>query len=81
MPYARLQSVRVVQGPIQRRLRLATVYADTAGGLTPAAADRDLDEAWALAAELATRARLARGRRRWPNERRRAPSARGAPAV
>jgi putative membrane protein len=61
VPYARIQSVRVVQGPLQRRLRLATVYADTAGHLTPAAADRDLDEAWALAAELATRARAARG--------------------
>jgi putative membrane protein len=61
VPYARIQSVRVVQGPLQRRLRLATVYADTAGQLTPAAADRDVDEAWALAAELATRARAARG--------------------
>ena len=61
VPYARIQSVRVVQGPLQRRLRLATVYADTAGHLTPAAADRDLDEAWALAAELAIRARAARG--------------------
>jgi putative membrane protein len=60
VPYARIQSVRVVQGPLQRRLRLATVYADTAGQLTPAAADRDLDEAWALAAELAARARAAR---------------------
>ena len=60
VPYARLQSVRVVQGPIQRRLRLATVYADTAGGRSGAARDRDLDEAWALAEQLATRARLAR---------------------
>jgi putative membrane protein len=62
VPYARLQSVRVVQGPIQRRLRLATVYADTAGGRSGAARDRDLGEAWALAHELAERARLARGR-------------------
>ena len=61
VPYARLQSVRVVQGPIQRRLRLATVYADTAGGRSGAAHDRDLNEAWALAHELAERARLARG--------------------
>jgi putative membrane protein len=60
VPYARMQSVRVVQGPIQRRLRLATVYADTAGGRSGAARDRDLDEAWALAEQLATRARLAR---------------------
>jgi putative membrane protein len=60
VPYARLQSVRVVQGPIQRRLRLATVYADTAGGRSGAARDRDVTEAWALAHELAERARLAR---------------------
>jgi putative membrane protein len=60
VPYARMQSVRVVQGPIQRWLRLATVYADTAGGRSGAARDRDLGEAWALAEQLATRARLAR---------------------
>ncbi len=60
VPYARIQSVRVVQGPLQRRLRLATVHADTAGSLAAAAHDRDVDEAWALAAELTRRARLAR---------------------
>ncbi|WP_433539267.1 PH domain-containing protein [Micromonospora sp. CA-249363] len=60
VPYARIQSVRVVQGPVQRRLRLATVYADTAGGSGAAAQDRDLFEAWSLAAELTTRARTAR---------------------
>ncbi|GAA3764854.1 PH domain-containing protein [Plantactinospora mayteni] len=60
VPYARIQSVRVVQGPLQRRLRLATVYADTAGGPGAAARDRDLYEAWALAAELTARARAAR---------------------
>ena len=61
VPYARLQSVRVVQGPVQRWLRLATVYADTAGGRSGQARDRDLAEAWALAQELAVRARRARG--------------------
>jgi putative membrane protein len=61
VPYARLQSVRVVQGPLQRRLGLATVYADTARGRSGQAKDRDLAEAWALAAELAQRARHARG--------------------
>ena len=61
VPYARLQSVRVVQGPIQRMLNLATVYADTAGGRSGSAKDRDLAEAWWLAAELAVRARRARG--------------------
>ncbi|MFG1606244.1 PH domain-containing protein [Actinoplanes sp. NPDC049265] len=60
VPYARLQSVRVVQGPIQRRLGLATVYADTAGGRAGVAHDRDLSEAWALADELSRRAREAR---------------------
>lgn len=60
VPYARIQSVRVVQGPLQRWLRLATVHADTAGGTGAAAQDRDLGEAWALAAELSARARSAR---------------------
>jgi putative membrane protein len=60
VPYARLQSVRVVQGPIQRLFRLATVVADTAGGRSGQAHDRDVHEAWALADQLATRARLAR---------------------
>ncbi|GAA4600259.1 putative membrane protein [Actinoplanes octamycinicus] len=60
LPYARMQSVRVVQGPLQRMLGLATVYADAAGGRSGAARDRDLAEAWALADELARRARLAR---------------------
>lgn len=60
VPYARLQSVRVVQGPLQRRLGLATVHADTAGGLRAAAHDRDLAEAWTLAAQLTARAAAAR---------------------
>ena len=61
VPYARLQSVRVVQGPVQRLLRLATVYADTAGGRSAAARDRDVDDAWFLADQLSRRARQARG--------------------
>jgi putative membrane protein len=60
VPYARIQSVRVVQGPVQRLLALATVYADTAGGRSGAARDVDLRRAWALAAELSDRARWAR---------------------
>ncbi|MFF0371517.1 MULTISPECIES: PH domain-containing protein [unclassified Micromonospora] len=60
VPYARIQSVRVVQGPAQRRLGLATVHADTAGGSGAAAQDRDLAEAWGLAAELTARAHAAR---------------------
>ena len=60
VPYARLQSVRVVQGPVQRRLRLASVYADTAGGRSGVAEDRDITEAWWLAEQLSIRARQAR---------------------
>lgn len=60
VPYARIQSVRVVRGPLQRRLGLATVYADTAGGPSAAARDRDVSEAWGLAATLAERSRAAR---------------------
>jgi len=40
---------------------VATVYADTAGGRSGQARDRDLAEAWALAEQLAVRARHARG--------------------
>ncbi|WP_199752055.1 PH domain-containing protein [Actinoplanes sp. ATCC 53533] len=61
VPYARLQSVRVVQGPLQRLLRLATVYGDTAGGRSGVAQDRDIAEAWWIAEQLSTRARQARG--------------------
>ncbi|NJP32490.1 PH domain-containing protein [Micromonospora thermarum] len=60
VPYARIQSVRVVQGPAQRRLGLATVHADTAGGAGAAAQDRDVAEAWTLAAELTARSHAAR---------------------
>ncbi|MFI9641500.1 PH domain-containing protein [Micromonospora sp. NPDC051925] len=60
VPYARIQSVRVVQGPTQRRLRLATVHVDTAGGSGAAAYHRDLAEAWALAAELTARVHAVR---------------------
>jgi putative membrane protein len=60
VPFARIQSVRVVRGPLQRRLGLATVYADTAGGPSAAARDRDVSEAWELAATLAERSRAAR---------------------
>ena len=60
VPYARIQSVRVTQGPAQRRLRLATVHADTAGGAGAAALDRDVAEAWWLVAELTARSQAAR---------------------
>ncbi|MFY1637790.1 PH domain-containing protein [Solwaraspora sp. WMMB335] len=60
VPYARMQSVRVVRGPLQRLLGLATVHADIAGGPSASAQDRDLAEAWWLAAELTARSRAAR---------------------
>jgi putative membrane protein len=59
LPYARIQSVRVVQGPVQRLLGLATVYADTAAG-NAAAEHRELAEAREVAARLTDLARLAR---------------------
>ncbi len=61
VPYGRIQSVRIRQGPVQRLLRLASVWADTAGGgLDAVALHRDVAEAKALALELADRSRAAR---------------------
>jgi len=60
VPYQRIQSVRVVQGPRQRWLGLASVHVDTAGSLRAVAHHRDLAEARRLAADLTERARAAR---------------------
>ncbi|MGH3737303.1 MAG: PH domain-containing protein [Micromonosporaceae bacterium] len=61
VPYQRIQSVRVVQGPWQRWLGLASVHVDTAGRSIAAVAEhRDLDEAYRMAEQLTDRARLAR---------------------
>jgi putative membrane protein len=57
---ARIQSVRVVQGPVQRRLGLANVHVDTAGGLHAVGRDRDAVEAYGLAGDLAESSRSAR---------------------
>jgi putative membrane protein len=55
------QSVRLEQGPLQRRLRLANVHVDTPAGPTNAVAlHRDVDEAAQLLAVQADRAREAR---------------------
>ncbi|MBT8226073.1 MAG: PH domain-containing protein [Dactylosporangium sp.] len=60
-PLTRVQSVRVVQGPLQRALRLAVVHVDTAGIRLPLIAyHRDEAEAHALAETIATAARAAR---------------------
>ncbi len=59
--YGRIQSVRVRQGPVQRLLRLASVYVDTAGGGFEAVAlHREVPEAVTLATALADRSRAAR---------------------
>ncbi len=60
VPYARIQSIRIVQGPWQRKLNLANVYVDTAGGQTAVAEHRDVADAHRLVRELADRARAAR---------------------
>ena len=60
-PHRRNQSVRLVQGPWQRRLRLATVAFDVAPGpVSVAALHTDLAHARHLADEQADRARMAR---------------------
>lgn len=57
---ARLQSVRVEQGPVQRRLRLADLHVDTAGSLHAVGRDRDAGWAYDLAGRLAELSRAAR---------------------
>jgi len=62
VPLEKVQSVRRVQGPVQRALRLATVHVDVAGKHVGAALrDRDVDDADRLVSELAA---LSRGARR-----------------
>jgi putative membrane protein len=61
VPLARVQSLRLVQGPVQRRLRLASLHVDAAGRrMTAVAHDRDVEEAERLLAELAEACRAAR---------------------
>jgi putative membrane protein len=62
VPLAKAQSLRRVQGPLQRRLRLASVHLDTAGRSVHATLrDRDAAEADEALAELVDLARMARG--------------------
>lgn len=64
-PLARAQSIRTEQGPLQRRLRLATVHVDTAGRrIAITAPHRDAADADALLAHLVEVARRERERRR-----------------
>ena len=61
VPLEKVQSVRWVQGPVQRWLGLASVHLDVAGRRTEAAfVDRDEDEAHGLVGELVARCRVAR---------------------
>ena len=60
VPYGRIQSVRLTQGPWQRRLGVATVHADVAGSTPVSAAHRPVAEARAWARDLAIRSHAAR---------------------
>ena len=63
VPLEKVQSLRHVQGPIQRRLRLASVHVDTAGRTVHATLrDRDAAEAKGALADLTDLARAARRR-------------------
>jgi putative membrane protein len=63
VPLAKTQSVRLVQGPVQRALGLATVHLDAAGRHVRAEfAERGEDEAERLVDELAAGSRSARRR-------------------
>jgi len=61
MKLEKLQSVRLTQGPVQRRLSLASVHGDAAGRQAHAAfAEREADQARELLDELAALGRSAR---------------------
>jgi len=61
VPLTKVQSLRLVQGPAQRALRLATIYLDTAGHSVHAAIrDRDASEAREQLGELTVLCRAAR---------------------
>jgi putative membrane protein len=61
VPLAKAQSLRLVRGPVQKSLRLATIHVDVAGrGVRAALRDRDRVEADEVLAELVTLCRRAR---------------------
>lgn len=62
VPLAKVQSLRLTAGPLQRRLGLSTLHVDTAGRRLPGAVvpHRGEREAQALLEELTVRARAAR---------------------
>ena len=64
VPLEKTQSIRRVQGPLQRPLGLATVHVDVAGKRARAEfRDREVEEADVLVAELTALSRSARLRR------------------
>ncbi len=61
VPLAKVQSVRLVQGPVQRRLKLSTLHLDAAGrNVNVSLVDRDIDEAESLVNDLSVLCRYAR---------------------
>ena len=61
VPLAKVQSIRMLEGPVQRRLRLASIHLDTAGrGVHAVLRDRDRAEAARLLDELPDRCRHSR---------------------
>ncbi len=61
VPLAKVQSIRRVEGPIQRRLHLTSIHLDTAGRKVHAVLrDRDRAEGAQLMADLPGRCRKAR---------------------
>jgi uncharacterized membrane protein YdbT with pleckstrin-like domain len=60
VPLEKTQSVRFVQGPLQRRLALATVHLDAAGHVRAEFRERPQAQARLLVDELAALSRAAR---------------------
>ena len=60
VPLEKAQSVRFVQGPLQRRLALATVHLDAAGHVRAEFRERPQAQARLLVDELAALSRAAR---------------------
>ena len=60
VPHAKVQSIRFRQGPWLRRLALADVHVDVAGGTSTTARLRDVTEAHELVQDQADRSRTAR---------------------
>jgi putative membrane protein len=63
VPLEKVQSIRRVEGPVQRALHLATVHVDAAGrGVRAELRDRDVQEADRFFDQLVVQSRLARRR-------------------